>query len=175
MQDLTPSGLIVVVMGVSGAGKTTIGRLLAERLGVPFIEGDDHHPSANVAKMAGGTPLEDEDRWPWLDALNAVLRKEKRAVLACSALKESYRMRLLRDLGDVRLVHLQGDKALIAGRLAARRHRYMPATLLESQLAALEPPQRAIAVDVAADPASCVEAIVRAIARGREGAAPPRA
>jgi gluconokinase len=167
--------VIIVVMGVSGAGKTTIGRLLAARLGVAFIEGDDHHPAENVAKMAGGTPLEDEDRWPWLDALNVALRKQKQAVLACSALKEAYRARLLEGVAEAKLVHLQGDKALLAGRLAARRHRYMPATLLESQLAALEPPQRAIAIDVAADPASCVEAIVRAIAREREGAAPPRA
>src|SRR6185437_15852298 len=93
MQDLTP--LVVVVMGVSGAGKTTIGQLLAKRLGVSFIEGDDYHPPANVAKMASGVPLEGVDRWPWLDALNTVLRRERRAVVACSALKAAYRARLL--------------------------------------------------------------------------------
>jgi gluconokinase len=167
--------MVIVVMGVSGAGKTTIGRLLAERLGLPFIEGDDYHPARNVAKMASGVPLEDEDRWPWLDALHEVLLEKQQAVLACSALKEKYRQRLLAGIPDAWLVHVHGDKALIAARLAGRRHRYMPASLLESQLAALEPPRRAIAVDVAAEPASCVEAIVAAIAAARAGAAAPRA
>lgn len=150
-------------MGVSGAGKTTIGRLLAERLGLRYIEGDDYHPSGNVAKMASGAPLDDADRWPWLARLNAVLRKEQSAVLACSALKEAYRARLLAGIADARLVHLHGDKALIVSRLAARRHRYMPASLLESQLAALEPPARAISVDVGAPPEACVAAIVAAL------------
>ena len=158
MQDLTP--LIVVLMGVSGAGKTTVGRLLAERLRAPFIEGDDYHPAANVAKMASGVPLEDADRWPWLARLNEVLKKEGRAVLACSALKAAYRERLLAGIRNARLVHLQGDKALIAQRLKGRRHRYMPASLLDSQFAILEPPHDAIVVDVAGDPASCVEAIL---------------
>jgi gluconokinase len=156
--------MIIVLMGVSGAGKTTLGRELAERLGVPFIEGDDFHPPANVAKMASGVPLEDHDRWPWLENLNRILRAEKHAVLACSALKDAYRRRLLEGVADARLVHLQGDKALIAGRLESRAHRYMPASLLESQFAILEPPQEAIVVDVAADAASCVETIVRAVA-----------
>ena len=155
--------MIVVLMGVSGAGKTTIGALLAGRLGVPFIEGDDYHPPANVAKMARGVPLEDEDRWPWLDRLNELLKSQPDAVLACSALKDAYRTRLLAGVSDACLVHLHGDEALIAGRLKERRHRYMPASLLQSQLAILEPPRRAIVVDVAGDPASCVEAIVRAL------------
>ena len=89
--------MIVVLMGVSGAGKTTVGKLLAERLGARFIEGDDHHPPASVAKMASGVPLEDEDRWPWLANLNALLKSQKQAVLACSALKEAYRARLRSD------------------------------------------------------------------------------
>ena len=151
--------MVIIVMGVSGAGKTTLGRLLAERLGMPFIEGDDYHPPANVAKMASGVPLEDEDRWPWLDALNRRLLQERDAVVACSALKAAYRTRLLAGIADARLVHLHGDKALIAGRLSERQHRYMPASLLESQLAILEPPREAILVDVAADPAACVEMI----------------
>jgi gluconokinase len=163
MQDLTPSGLIVVVMGVSGVGKTTIGRLLAERLGLPFIEGDDYHPAANVAKMASGVPLDDEDRRPWLDQLNLLLKKHRRAVLACSALKRAYRTRLLAGVGEARLVFLHGDKALIAARLKERRHRYMPASLLDSQLAALEPPEDAIAIDVSGDPASCVSAVLAAL------------
>ena len=152
--------MIVVVMGVSGAGKTTIGRLLAAQLGVPFIEGDDYHPAANVAKMASGVPLDDQDRWPWLARLNAILREEKGAVLACSALKETYRARLLDGIAEARIVHLHGNRSLIASRLAERKHRYMPASLLDSQLAALEPPPRAIAVDVVAAPEACVAAIV---------------
>jgi gluconokinase len=158
--------MIVVVMGVSGAGKTTVGRLLAERLGMPLIEGDDYHSPANVAKMASGVPLDDADRGPWLDRLNEEIRKPPHAVLACSALKEAYRVRLLRGVDDALLVHLQGEMALISERLKGRQHRYMPASLLESQFATLEPPRGAIAVDVAADPASCVEKIVEAI-RGR--------
>ena len=157
--------MIVVVMGVSGVGKTTIGRRLAERLGWPFIDADDHHPAANVAKMAAGTPLEDEDRWPWLDKLNSLLRVEENAVVACSALKESYRRRLLAGIADARIAFLHGSKALIASRMAARRHRYMPALLLDSQFAALEPPADAIAIDVASDPESCVNAILGAIPR----------
>ena len=163
MQDLTPSGLIVVVMGVSGVGKTTLGRLLAERLDVPFIEGDDYHPAANVAKMARGVPLDDEDRWPWLDQLNKQLMKTRHAVLACSALKAVYRERLLAGVDEARLVHLHAGKALIAARLKERRHRYMPASLLDSQLAALEPPEDAIAIDVSGDPASCVAAVLAAL------------
>ena len=152
--------MIVVVMGVSGVGKTTIGKLLAGRLGFRFIDADDHHPPANVAKMAAGTALEDEDRWPWLDALNGVLRNESNAVIACSALKEAYRRRLLADIEDARIVYLHGSMALIAARLEARKHRYMPASLLASQFATLEPPAQAIRVDVAADPQACVSAIV---------------
>jgi gluconokinase len=169
--------MIIVVMGVSGAGKTTLGKLLAERLGLAYIEGDDYHPPANVAKMASGVPLKDEDRWPWLDALNAVLLREKKAVLACSALKEAYRQRLLRGVHAARIVHLQADKALIASRLAQRTHRYMPASLLESQLAALEAPEQAICIDVSADPTACVEAIVCEVARqgSAESVAPAKA
>jgi len=157
--------MIIVLMGVSGAGKTTIGELLAVRLGWRFIDADDYHPRENVAKMAAGIALEDADRWPWLDALNRRLREEHDAVVACSALKESYRQRLLAGVKDARIVHLHGEKPLIAARLAARKHRYMPASLLDSQYATLEPPAAAITIDVAGDPQGCVEAIVRAIAR----------
>ena len=152
--------MVVVLMGVAGAGKTTIGERLAKRLGWRFIDADDHHPAANVAKMASGVPLEDADRWPWLDALNALLRKETDAVLACSALKEAYRRRLTAGIGDWRLVHLRGTPGLIASRLAARRHRYMPASLLDSQFATLEPSRGAIDIDVSGE----VEASVAAIA-----------
>src|SRR2546421_229713 len=157
--------MIVVLMGVSGAGKTTIGRLVAARLGWKFIEGDDYHPQENVAKMAAGIPLEDADRWPWLDRLNQALRAERDAIVTCSALKESYRRRLLAGIAKARLVYLHAPKALIAERVAKRRHKYMPASLLDSQFATLEPPKSAIEIDVAGDPQDSVEAIVDAVRR----------
>lgn len=152
--------MIVLVMGVAGAGKSTLGAALAQRLGWRFLDADDFHPPGNVAKMAAGVPLEDADRWPWLDLLNKKLKEEPALVLACSALKEAYRRRLLEGVDRSGIVHLHGSFELIASRLAGRQHRYMPASLLESQFAALEPPAGAIAIDVAADPARCVDAIV---------------
>ena len=152
--------MIVVVMGVSGSGKTTIGKLLAERLGCPFLDADEFHLPENVAKMASGTPLTDEDRQPWLEALNGMLLQRQNAVLACSALKESYRNVLSKGLADYRLVHLRGSVELIRARLAERRHRYMPASLLESQFATLEPPARAIGVDIGQPPGRCVDDIL---------------
>ena len=138
-------------MGVSGVGKSTIGKALALELDWPFIDADDFHPPQNVAKMAAGVPLQDEDRWPWLDVLNKKLREHQDAVLACSALKETYRQRLTRGLSRFRFVYLHGSIELIAARLAERRHRYMPATL--------EPPAQAIAVDVAGEVHTSVAAI----------------
>ena len=155
--------MIVLLMGVSGAGKTTIGERLAQRLEWPLIEGDDYHPAANVAKMAAGIALEDEDRWPWLDALNRRIRGERDAVVTCSALKESYRQRLLSGIADARIVYLHAPKAVIAARVVARKHRYMPASLLDSQFATLEPPATAIAVDVSGEPEDCVSEIVAAL------------
>ena len=157
--------MIVVVMGVSGSGKTTIGRLLAQRLGCAFLDGDDFHPPGNVTKMAAGTPLTDEDRGPWLAGLNAKLRERTSVVLACSALKESYRQALSKELANCRFVHLRGDIELIRARLKHRQHRYMPASLLESQFATLEPPRGAIDVDVGASAEDCVDAIRAALAR----------
>ncbi|HYY60841.1 MAG TPA: gluconokinase, GntK/IdnK-type, partial [Burkholderiales bacterium] len=122
-------------------------------------------PAANVAKMAAGIPLEDDDRWPWLDALNRRIRGERNAVVTCSALKKSYRQRLLAGIADARIVYLHAPKALIAARVAARKHRYMPASLLESQFATLEPPTDAIAVDVSGEPEACVVAIIAALGR----------
>jgi gluconokinase len=143
--------MIVVLMGVCGSGKTAVGQALAKDLAWPFFDGDDFHPPENVAKMAAGTPLEDADRWPWLDRLAAemaaVNARGGNAVLACSALRNAYRERLSRA-GDVRFVHLSGDYDTIAARLAQRSHRYMPPTLLASQFAALEVPADAIVVDV---------------------------
>jgi len=149
--------MILVVMGVTGSGKTVVGSALAQALGWPFLDGDDFHPPANVAKMASGIPLVDADRWPWLDRLaqeaGAILARGGSAVLACSALKQVYRDRLAacaKAPGDVRFVYLKGDFDTIAARLAARKHRYMPASLLASQYATLEEPADAIVVDASA-------------------------
>jgi gluconokinase len=146
-------------MGVSGSGKNTVGEPLAQRLGWKFIDGDDYHPPENVKKMAAGTPLQDADRWPWLDRLNGILKQEKNAVVACSALKEAYRRRLLAGISDCAIVYLRGSFALIRSRVEQRKHRYMPASLLQSQFDALEPPASAIEVDVSQD----VEASLRTI------------
>jgi gluconokinase len=155
--------MIVIVMGVSGAGKTAVGSELARRLDCAFLDADDYHPPQNVAKMAAGAALEDADRWPWLERLNALLRERESAVLACSALKQQYRDRLADGLECCKIVFLPGDQALIRARLEQREHRYMPASLLASQFAALEPPADAIAVDVAADLPACIAAIERAL------------
>jgi gluconokinase len=156
--------VIVIVMGVSGVGKTTIGAPLAKRLGWKFVDADDFHPPANVAKMAAGTPLQDTDRWPWLDRLNAELKtaqsRSESVVLACSALKESYRKRLTAGLQRFEVVFLHGELELIRNRLAQRQHRYMPPSLLESQYAALEPPANAIAIDVSGEPKAAIAAIL---------------
>jgi carbohydrate kinase (thermoresistant glucokinase family) len=146
----------IVVMGVSGCGKTTVGRALAAGLGLPYVEGDELHPPQNVERMAAGVPLTDADRQGWLEAVAARLAAAgDGVVVACSALKRSYRDLLRRAAPDLRLVYLSGAPELLAGRVAARRGHYMPASLLPSQLEALEPPapdERAIEVDVAGDP-----------------------
>ena len=138
-------------MGVSGCGKTTIGRALADAMGWAFLDADDFHPEANVAKMRAGTPLTDDDRWPWLDRLaaemSAINARGASAVLGCSALRQAYRDRLARA-GGVRIVYLKGDRATIEPRLAARAGHYMPPSLLTSQFAALEEPANAIVVDI---------------------------
>ena len=139
--------MIMLLMGVSGCGKTTVGEQLAERLGWPYQEGDALHPPANVAKMAGGTPLSDADRLPWLAAVAAWIDARQAAgecgVVSCSALKRAYRQLLIDDRPEVRLVYLQGSRAQLAERLAARTGHYMPAGLLDSQLATLEEPTAA--------------------------------
>lgn len=138
-------------MGVSGSGKTTVGRVLADELGWTFLDADDFHPPANVAKMAAGVALSDEDRSPWLDRLAGELRaldeRRRNVVLACSALKQEYRDRLKRA-GELRWAYLKGDAATIEPRLATRRDHYMPASLLASQFATLEEPAEAIVVDI---------------------------
>jgi len=158
--------VIVVLMGVSGSGKTTIGRALAASLRWPFHDADDFHPAANVAKMAAGIPLTDADRWPWLDRIVAALADagadKTNVVLACSALRQIYRDRIARA-GNVRFVYLKGDLETIASRLAARSHQYMPASLLPSQFATLEEPADAVIVDIRADIAAQVAAIREAL------------
>ena len=162
---------VVVMMGVSGVGKTTVGRRLAEALGYGYAEGDAYHPPANVEKMRSGQPLDDDDRWPWLRAMAADIDRwladGTGMVLACSALKRRYRDLLIGDRPGVRLVQLTGDETLIRQRIEARPDHYMPPTLLSSQLATLEPPstdEHPIVVDVLAAPESCVETIRRALA-----------
>ncbi len=148
--------MIVIVMGVSGCGKSSVGRAIAAALDWPFIEGDDLHPEVNRAKMASGTPLDDDDRWPWLDRISAAANEIERdggsVVVACSALKRAYRDRLSAQGGDVRFVHLAGDRALIEARMQARRDHFMPPGLLDSQIATLEVPsgeEPAVELDIA--------------------------
>ena len=160
--------MVVIVMGVSGAGKTTIGRMLADSLGWEFCDGDDLHPAANRDKMARGVALTDADRLPWLSAIRGAidgfLASGRNAIVACSALKKSYRKMLAADPAQTRLVWLDGSRKLIAQRIAARRGHFMPAGLLASQFAALEPPSCAVRVAVTGPPAEIVAAIRRELA-----------
>ncbi len=158
---------IVVVMGVSGSGKTTIARGVAQRLGWDLLEGDAFHPPANVEKMSHGTPLTDADRWPWLHAIAAEIDRRRArgasAVVACSALKRAYRDILIGDRADVVLVYLQGSHALIGERMAVRKGHFMPPTLLDSQFATLEEPgpdERPVVVSIAPQPEVIVDEVV---------------
>lgn len=163
--------MILVMMGVSGSGKTTIGRAFADAMGWTFLDADDFHPPANMAKMAAGTPLTDDDRWPWLDRLRdeliAIDQRGEHAVLACSALKAAYRARL-QQANDVHFVYLKGDRATIAPRLAMRHGHYMPASLLESQFATLEEPTDAIVIDAGLPLATQVATMRREISSARK-------
>lgn len=139
MNPITRPPLQIVVMGVSGCGKTSIGTLLASTLGLEFTDGDDLHPLANKEKMAGGIPLDDEDRWPWLDRVGQALNMPGGAVVACSALKRIYRERILDAAPKAIFVHLLGDRDLLLRRLNNRANHFMPPSLLDSQLETLEP------------------------------------
>jgi gluconokinase len=168
----------IIVMGVSGSGKSTIGALLAEALGWPFADADGFHPAANVAKMAAGQPLTDEDRWPWLDAIathiGASRTAEQPVVVACSALRRAYRERLRAGHGDLIFLHLAGAPEVIATRQAARQGHFMPPSLMASQFATLEDPAEeadAVTVSVQASPHEVVGNILSSLGeRGAIGA-----
>ena len=158
----------LVVMGVSGSGTSTIAEHLATRIGWRYVDGDLFHPPANVAKMSAGHPLSDEDRWPWLqaiaDEIDRLSAAGSRAVVACSALKRSYRDILVHGREDVRIVYLDGTQALIAKRLAARKGHFMPPGLLDRQFRTLEPPQpneRPITASIDAAVEDIIDDIVR--------------
>jgi gluconokinase len=165
-----PSPSVVIVMGVSGCGKSTIGALLAARLQREFEDADWLHPAANVDKMHCGIPLTDEDRWPWLDAVAAWIDRcrhsRRQGVVACSALKRSYRDILMAGRADVRLIYLKGDEKLIARRIAARHEHFMPRSLLHSQFETLEEPvldENPIIVSIEPRPEQIVARILSAL------------
>ncbi|WP_206526842.1 gluconokinase [Paragemmobacter kunshanensis] len=163
--------LRLVIMGVSGCGKSTVGAALAARLGLAYRDGDDLHPAANVAKMRAGQPLGDADRWPWLDRVAAVLKDEAPVIIGCSALRRAYRDRIRSGAGGpVRFVHLSGQRDLIAARMATRAGHYMPLSLLDSQFATLEPPgpDEALTVDIDQPLPTLIDSILRSL----EGATP---
>ncbi len=166
--------MVIVLMGVSGSGKSVVGNLLSKAIGSGYAEGDEFHSEANIEKMRGGTPLTDEDRWPWLDSMAEAIdgwRAEgKTMILACSALRKVYREILMSGRDDVLAVHLKGSQELIASRLSVRKHEYMPSTLLQSQFKTLEEPddsENVITVSIDATPEAIVKTIVdRLKARG---------
>jgi gluconokinase len=158
----------LVVMGVSGSGKSTIADRLAERLAWSYEDGDRFHPASNVAKMSAGQPLTDEDRWPWLmaiaDEIDRVCAAGEHAVIACSALKRAYRDILVHGRNDVRIIYLKGTQELIASRLAERKGHFMPPDLLTSQFKTLEPPgesENPVTVSIDASVEAIVDDIVR--------------
>jgi gluconokinase len=170
----------LIVMGVSGSGKTTIGEKLAERLGWRYEDGDTFHPKGNVAKMSAGHPLTDEDRWPWLRAIAAEIDRlcaaHEPAVIGCSALKRDYRDILVHGRSDVRIVYLAGTQELIADRLAHRKGHFMPAGLLKSQFETLQPPgadENPITVSIDASVDAVVDDIVRQLKPAAMGRSEP--
>ena len=163
----------LVVMGVSGSGKSTIGEKLAERLDWTYEDGDKFHPASNVAKMSAGHPLTDEDRWPWLraiaDEIDRVCKAGRRVVMACSALKRTYRDILVHGRDDVRIIYLDGTQQLIASRLAARKGHFMPPGLLDSQFGTLEPPgesEKPVTVSIDAPVDAIVDSILHQLGLG---------
>jgi len=172
---------VLVVMGVSGSGKSTIAAMLAQRLHWIYEDGDWFHPKSNIEKMHHGEPLNDEDRWPWLHAIAAWIDATRRAgnhgIVACSALKRAYRDILIGERKDVALIFLKGDRELIARRVAARADHFMPTNLLESQFKTLEEPQadeRPIVISIVPHPREIVETIVNQLALGHIAVDPAR-
>ena len=164
MPDASDTPRVFYVMGVSGCGKSTIGQRLAQTLDLPFYDGDDFHPDSNVQKMAEGIPLDDCDRQPWLERLNHLAIESPRgAVIACSALKQVYRQTLAKRLTCVYWIYLAGDFDEIFLRLSQRENHFMPASLLRSQFATLEPPENAITLSALESPDSIVQQIIEAV------------
>jgi gluconokinase len=168
--DSSRSPCALVVMGVSGSGKSTIAEKLAERLGWSYEDGDKYHPAGNVAKMSAGHPLTDEDRWPWLQAIAGEIERVCKAgghvVMACSALKRAYRDILVHGRNDVRIVYLKGTQDLIAKRMALRKDHFMPPGLLDSQFATLQPPgadENPVTVSIDAPIQTIVDDIIHAL------------
>ena len=158
----------ILVMGICGTGKTTIGRMLSEQLDIPFIEGDDFHPTSNVEKMKNGQPLNDEDRQPWLEALALELKKneESGCVLSCSALKEKYRITLNSFLEKkIVIIHLVGNPDLIRERMLARQNHFMPSGMIASQLADLEVSEEASTFNISNEPIFIVNEILSQVVR----------
>lgn len=160
--------MVVLLMGVAGSGKTTIGRQLADELGWKFADADDFHPPANVAKMSAGLPLDDTDRAPWLAAIrryiDARLAAGENAAVTCSALKEKHRAVLLDGTSDVKLVYLRGTREVLWSRISGRKGHFMKPAMLDSQLAALEEPVNAITIEIDQSPAQLVAGIRSALA-----------
>lgn len=160
--------MVVLLMGVAGSGKTTIGRQLAVELGWKFADADEFHPPANVAKMSAGTPLDDTDRAPWLAAIRLYidtrLERKENAVVTCSALKEKHRAVLMGDAPEVKLVYLRGTRELLWSRISSRQGHFMKPAMLDSQLATLEEPAGALTVDIAQSPAQIIADIRSALA-----------
>ncbi len=158
----------IVVMGVAGCGKTSVGLQLAIALGVAFTDGDDLHPAVNKAKMASGTPLDDEDRWPWLELVGQTLAHESGSVVACSALKRVYRDRIREAAPDTVFVHLTGTRELLWERISSRQNHFMPPALLDSQLAILEQlglDERGMALDISDSVENLVKHTLEALGR----------
>ena len=169
----------IVVMGVAGSGKTTIGEKLAERLGWTYEDADKFHPKANVEKMSAGHPLTDEDRWPWLqaiaDEIDRVCKQQGQLVIGCSALKRAYRDVLVHGRDDVRIVYLDGTRELIARRLKARKGHFMPPALLDSQFSTLQPPgpdEHPVTVSIDAPVETIVDDIMHKLGSDPDGKAP---